>query len=401
MAATSSATLCDPAVIRRIVVSLIADEIGRATRRDISPAVVAGWTDSTGIDEEGVGVDSLMRLDCALRLNEYFHLHEVGSEDYLLVRRTVGDWVDVVVETLKMRFAAITFRTSGSTGVPAKCTQTITDLDTEIVAFAEIVGSRRRVAALVPPHHIYGFLHTVRLPIHLCAETVDLRCSGPGSWAGLVRSGDLVVATPHMWSLLAEAGLRLPDDVVGVTSTAPMPAPLANRLSLLGLGRLIEIYGSSETAGIGWRDDPASPYRLFDFWRVADGGRAIARPLSPPIALNDVVTWDSDRCLRVGPRSDGMVQIGGINVNPSDVGRRMRQHAAVVDCIVRAQRSIDPARARLEAFVVTRAPIKNEPVFADDLATWCASQFDAAERPVAFTFGTSMPRDSVGKPTQW
>jgi hypothetical protein len=40
-------------------------------------------------------------------------------------------------------------------------------------------------------------------------------------------------------------------------------------------------------------------------------------------------------------------------------------------------------------------------VFAEDLATWCANQFDAAERPVAFTFGCSIPRDAIGKPTLW
>lgn len=401
MAVACPVKLCDSATIRRIVVALIADEIGHATRRDVPPAVIDGWTDGTGIDEEGVGVDSLMRLDCALRLNEYFHLHEVGSEDYLLVRRTVGDWVNVVEETLKMRFAAITFRTSGSTGTPSKCMQTMLDLDTEVAAMADIVGPRRRVAALVPPHHIYGFLHTVRLPLQFGVETVDLRCSGPGSWASMMAPGDLVIATPHMWSLLAEAGRRLPDDVIGVTSTAPMPAALATKLSALGLTRLIEIYGSSETAGIGWRDDPTAPYELFEFWRVADDGRAIARPSAEPIKLNDVVTWQGDRHLRVGPRGDGMVQIGGINVNPSDIGRRLCRHEAVLDCVVRAQRNVDPARARLEAFVVTRETMMNEPLFADELAIWCASQFDAAERPIAFTFGSSIPRNPIGKPTLW
>ena len=44
MALAYPAKLCDSAAIRRIVVSLITDEIGRATRRDVSPAVVAGWS---------------------------------------------------------------------------------------------------------------------------------------------------------------------------------------------------------------------------------------------------------------------------------------------------------------------------------------------------------------------
>jgi len=401
MAFDAGSVPCDRASVRRVVVALIADEIAHATRREVSAAAIASWSDATGIDEEGVGVDSLMRLDCALRINEFFHLHEVGSEDYLLVRRTLGDWVEIVEETLKRRSAAITFRTSGSTGTPTKCTQSVADLDLEIEAWAGVIGPRRRVAALVPPHHIYGFLHAVRLPLYLGAAVIDLRCSGPGSWAGLLAPGDLVIATPHLWSLMLEAGQRLPADVVGLSSTAPMPAELARKLIALGLSRLIEIYGSSETAGIGWRDDPTAPFRLLDYWRVTDDGRALARPDCEPIRLNDVPHWEGARSLRVGPRGDGMIQVAGSNVDPAEVGRRLRGHDCVVDCVVRAQRGSDPARARLEAYIVTRAPLADEPAFAKELAAWCAAEFSVAERPVAFTFGTAMPRDAMGKPTLW
>jgi hypothetical protein len=38
--------------------------------------------------------------------------------------------------------------------------------------------------------------------------------------------------------------------VIGVISTAPMPAELARDLCARGLARLLGIYGSSETAGI-------------------------------------------------------------------------------------------------------------------------------------------------------
>jgi len=401
MAVNASSLPCDSASIRRIVTALIADEIGRANRREVAPASIAAWTDLTGIDEEGVGVDSLMRLECALRVNEFFHLHEVGSEDYLLVRRTIGDWVEVVEATLKRNFRAITFRTSGSTGSPKKCMHLVADLDTEVMALTAIVGKRCRVAALVASHHIYGFQNAIRLPAHLAAEMVDLRSSGPGSWARSTAPGDLVVATPHMWSLMADAGHRIAADVVGVTSTAPMPASVADRLAALGLSRLIEIFGSSETTGIGWRDDPRAAFRLFDFWQVACEGRALARPGGEPIPLNDVANWEGERTLRVGQRQDGMIQVGGTNVNPSDVMRRLCQHEAVIDCVVRAQRDAQPARARLEAFIVTREPVTDELQFAEDLAQWCARTFEPPERPVAFRFGVHMPLDAVGKPTLW
>jgi len=241
----------------------------------------------------------------------------------------------------------------------------------------------------------------VRLPLYLGAEVIDLRCSGPGCWAGLLKPGDLVIATPHLWSLMVEAGQGFPADVIGVSSTAPMPADLAAKIAALGLARLIEIYGSSETAGIGWRDDPTAPFRLLDYWRVMDDGRALARPGGEPIRLNDVPNWEGARLLRVGPRSDGMIQVSGTNVDPAAIARRLLRYQSVVDCVVRAQRGSDPSRARLEAYIVTGAPLADEPAFAKDLAIWCAGEFGVAERPVAFTFGIEMPRDAIGKPTLW
>lgn len=40
---------------------------------------------------------------------------------------------------------------------------------------------------------------------------------------------------------------------------------------------MVEVYGSSETAGIGWRDEPEEPYRLLPHWSVGDDGETLAR----------------------------------------------------------------------------------------------------------------------------
>ena len=66
-----------------------------------------------------------------------------------------------------------------------------------------------------------------------------------------LRAGDLVVGYPDFWRAIARAGRALPGGVIGITSTAPCPADVAGDLQSLGLDTLVELYGSSETAGVG------------------------------------------------------------------------------------------------------------------------------------------------------
>src|SRR3546814_1938739 len=84
-------------------------------------------------------------------------------------------------------------------------------------------------------------------------------------WSSDVCSSDLlVVGFPQIWKTLAQSALQggrpIPPDVRGITSTAPCPPDTARLVRSAGFARLVELYGSSETMGIGWRDDPAQPY---------------------------------------------------------------------------------------------------------------------------------------------
>lgn len=119
----------------------------------------------------------------------------------------------------------------------------------------------RRVLAAVPAHHMYGFLFTMPLPARLgCNDVIDICRMTPQAVAAIMQSGDLVVSHPAHWSLLARHANRLPPGLQGVTSTAPCPDALAIALEVMGLGRLMQMYGSSETAGIGTRTAAGSAF---------------------------------------------------------------------------------------------------------------------------------------------
>jgi len=384
-------------VLMRLVGAILADDFAQETKRSLPVGSILAWTAETTIDEDGVGLDSLMRLSAAQRVADYFGLREVGYEDYLLIRRTLGEWAEIVELSWRVNHDTVTFRTSGSTGPAKVCEHRFVDLLEEVRQFSAIVGPRARAVSFVAPHHIYGFLHAALLPVEAGLVSVDLRATTPGSRLERLAGGDLVVATPYVWGLLADEAGRFPDGIVGMTSTAPMSRELAERLASKGLARLIEIYGSSETGGVGWRCGVDKPYTLLPAWRRS--GRGIVRGKGAEQALPDVVDWVGERDLRPLRREDGAVQIAGVNVYPARVAEILRRHPVVADCLVRrASRGDD---ARLEAFVVCKDAAADREATAGEVASFCARELSAPERPVRIEVGAALPLDAMGKPTAW
>lgn len=379
----------------RLVAALIADELGRIRGRTVEPAEWRGWTDATPVDEDGMGADSLSRLELAARVNAFFHMHEVGAEDYLLVRRTLGDWTEIVGQSLALKADHLTFQTSGTTGTPRCAIHRLRDLLDEVAAQAALWPGVRRVVALTPPHHIYGFLLGVLGPATWGLPVLDARGLSPAQVARTLGDGDLIAATPFLWDILLRSGAPLPGGAVGLTSTAPAPAALWTDTAGRGLGRLVELYGSSETAGVGWRDAGDAPFTLLGhLLRDGDGGlrRAADRSrLDPP----DRLDWCGDG-FRPQGRHDGAVQVGGVNVFPDRVREVLAAHPAVAACAVR----LDTAAGRLKSFIVPREAA-DEAALAETLRHHCTARLSAPERPTRFTFGPALPRTEIGKLRDW
>jgi 4-coumarate--CoA ligase len=395
--------------LRRLVVSLVAEELGRLRQREIAPAESLGWPDDLALGEEGegsLGLDSLGRIDAAGRLNQFFHLHEVGIEDYLLVEKTIGRWCAIVGKAAEIGWSRVTFQTSGSTGQPKTCTHELADIATEAREQADVFAKPGRIISLVPPHHIYGFIFTVVLPDGLGAEVIDARALAPARLREMLRPGDLVVATPHLWRYLALSLGGFPAGVTGATSTAPMPKDLALELKGRGLTRLVEIYGSSETAGIGWRDDPERPFRLYDAWEVGAGHGALRRrredgAMGESIPFVDEVAFEGERALRPIGRRAGAVQVGGVNVFPARIASILEGCEGVAAAAVRPfAAGGDAARQRLKAFVVPTAGVDSGALEVR-LRAFALEKLSAVERPAAYTFGAALPVNAMGKATDW
>ena len=395
----------DEATITRFVCDLVAAEMS-SLRPTGFVAPPAPWNATLHLSHD-LGLDSLERVALASALTEAIHLHEAGIEDRLLIRHTIGEWIAIAQEGLEAYSATLTFRTSGSSGDPKRCEHALSHLWQEVDTLAPLFAGRRRVLSAVRSHHIYGFLFTSLLPQRLALpshELIDLRHRAPTSVIAELRAGDLVVGYPDFWRAVAGTGMPVPSGIIGITSTAPCPPDVAHDLATAGLDTLVELYGSSETAGVGVRTSAADPYTLMSFWRRAEGDantlvRCTPDGLTTIYQLQDRLEWTDDRRFRPIGRIDEALQVAGVNVFPAKVRRVLMEHPDVRDATVR--RMSDDPLSRLKAFVVPREGRVGDATFHAELEAWVSSRLSTPERPKAFTFGHAIPVQASGKTTDW
>ena len=351
-------------------------------------------------------LDSLARMQLATAAATWCNAYDIGYEDLFLAKRGVAQWAEVMQRARASGAKHFTFSTSGSTGQRKHIRHFEEVLTSEAQAWASVLRSMpnaiavRRVVALCPTHHIYGFIWGVLLPIALGVPVID---ADVGSMPALLP-GDLIVAVPEQWAWLAQSQVRV-QGLQGISSTAPLPEGVHRQL--LGppagqrtgfLARLLQIYGSSETAGLAWRDDPDHAYRLAPE-RSRGAGDAITLQLANgahvAMAVQDELHWVSVDSFNLIRRHDQMVQVGGHNVSPDWVASRLQSHPAVQQAAVR----LDNRGQRLKAYVV----LSNADRLADQrlVEAWALAELPGYACPLQFTYGTQLPTNSIGKLSDW
>lgn len=347
---------------------------------------------------EEVGIDSLERLQLASALSSSLRL---DATEALNGQSTFGSWVTECRRVLREGSRAIAFNGSGSTGRPRPVEYSYAVLEQEVESLSQLFQDATRVVGCVPSHHIYGFLLTVLLPLWREMPVVDVRTHSPASLPGIVRSGDLIVAYPTIWDAVARCGLRWPDGVFGVSSGAPLSIDVAKLVLGDGLRRLVEIYGSTETGGIGWRDDLSKPFRLFSHWRknTPDFIERRCSGRAQQQELPDIVHWSSDELLTPLKRRDGGVQVGGVNVHVNVVRSCLIAHPDVADASVRLMGLSEGAR--LKAYVVPRSTEADLALLERELEIWMRERLSGPEQPRSYTFGSGIPTSDSGKPADW
>jgi 4-coumarate--CoA ligase (photoactive yellow protein activation family) len=384
--------------LARVLQSLLTAELYKARFFPLGPwpeHLVMG--DMGDGEAESLGCDSLEMLALAAATNEMFCLYEASLDAAVFRARTFGDWLDTVEAAWQAGVTHLTFRTSGSTGIPRRCTHQFGMLKTEVRFLAEMFATNRRVFALAPAHHIYGFLFTAMLADRLGAEVVTYDPVAGQGCSPRMQPNDLLVSIPERWSFLNRTVTSWPRKVDGVVSTAPCARELIGALITNGLDSMTEIYGSTETAGIGTRRWPEDRYRLMPQWTPtgsvdvdsADAdGTELVHLSGARVQPMDRLLLEEDRGFTIAGRLDGAVQVGGTNVYPARIAALLAARPGVAEAYVGLARIGE----RLRAFIVPDAGASSE-LMRRELEVWIEQNLTAVERPKSLVFGPVLPED--------
>ena len=206
------------------------------------------------------------------------------------------------LRVLDAGFDALVVFTSGSTGAPQAIAKRLSQMASEVDVLEQMFGGSlgdAAVIATVSHQHIYGLLFKVLWP--LCAQRPVLAesVSYPETLAALLaQRPSLLVSSPaHLKRLPQLDGWQdvRPQLRAVFSSGGPLPEEAAALCASL-LGKTpIEVYGSSETGGVAWRQRAATAaWNVFPnvAWRLEEAGVLAVR--SPHLADDNWLALAAD-----------------------------------------------------------------------------------------------------------
>jgi acyl-CoA synthetase (AMP-forming)/AMP-acid ligase II len=198
-------------------------------------------------------------------------------------------------QALDAQTTEVVLFTSGSSGTPVAIAKPLALLRTEVEAQHALHGVHWTAAGgvtvwtTVSTQHIYGLLFVVLWPLAARCAIAAPRLSYPEQMAGLIgpQPAVLVSSPAHLKRLPEELDWSRVRGALRAVLSGGGPLPpeaVADGERLLGVAPT-EVYGSSETGGIGWRrralhGDGWHPVPGVQ-WRIDEGLLALRSPFMP------------------------------------------------------------------------------------------------------------------------
>jgi acyl-coenzyme A synthetase/AMP-(fatty) acid ligase len=297
--------------------------------------------------------------------------------------------------------------TSGSTGRPQSFPKDWRSVNGSTACNAGAIRAALAVAddavvwilATVPPQHTYGMEFSVLLPLLAGMAVHAARPLFPADIAralGELPTPRVLVSTPVHLRALVEAPQDFPPVALIVSATAPLDRPLAQAVETKLGGRLLEIFGSTETCAFASRRTARD-----ELWRLHEGvqlestadGTLVAAPWNRQrILLQDHVELHGTREFRVLGRNADLIEVAGKRASLADLTRRVLAIDGVRDAVV-FQPGIESVATirRIAALVV--APDLTAAQIHDRLA----ASVDPAFLPRPLLLVDALPRNELGK----
>ncbi|MEZ8254900.1 AMP-binding protein [Vibrio splendidus] len=238
----------------------------------------------------------------------------------------------------------LTLFTSGSSGTPKAIDKTLEHLDIEIAQLDKNWGDLlkgNRVHSTVSHQHIYGLLFRILWPLCSGVPFARHNLEYPEQILSHANKQSVLISSPALLKRLKHETQSA--QLAGVFSSGgPLPTESAHQALNL-LGHLpIEVFGSTETGGIAFRQQESAqtPWQLFDCIEASLNSENCIKLLSPYIDKNN---WyqTADECEMVSSnqfilkgRTDRVIKIEEKRVSLVEVEKRLEQLPWISECVV-------------------------------------------------------------------
>lgn len=297
--------------------------------------------------------------------------------------------------------------TSGSTGQPKGFPKLWRSM---VASTARNAASIRRelgvtadatpwIVATVPPQHMYGMELSIMLPLLGGMAVHAGRPLFPADIAQALAEVPvprILVSTPVHLRAIVESSQEFPATDLIVSATAPLDAALAAAVERKLGGRLLEMFGSTETCvfanrltahDAGWR-----LYDGVDLQPRSDGTLVDAPWFAAPMLLQDVVERQGTDQFIVRGRNTDMIEVAGKRASLSDLTRRLLAVDGVKDAVVFQPDAEAVATIRRVAALVVAPGLT-----ASQVQDLLAPSVDSAFMPRPLLVVDALPRNELGK----
>ena len=291
--------------------------------------------------------------------------------------------------------------TSGSSGPPKPqqkrwanfCLSTRRNLE----LIEGLAGTDAQAVATVPPQHMYGMETSVLMPLRGGLSIYQGRPFFPADIVAALSTlpgPRLLITTPVHLKALIDSDLLIPPLTLILSATAPLDPALAERAERRTGARVLELFGSTETCVVGyrqtanetdWRPHPGVRLKSID-----DGTQVEAPWLDDPVVLHDRMELQADGGFRLIGRHTDHLEIAGKRASLGEINRRLLALPGVQDAVVFVP---NPAAkvARLAALVVAPGACERELVNA------LRDSVDPVFLPRPLRLVDQLPRNETGK----
>ena len=239
--------------------------------------------------------------------------------------------------------------TSGSTGHPKAVHQRMTEFELDnafILSKWYDEFASRKLCAVNSQHHIYGFLFTISLPFAAGVPFRRKRIEFPEEFEALDDESYIIIAVPaflkRTCAEMGEKKLPLKNPWIFTSGGAVSPELAKDTERVFGFCPL-EVYGSTETSGIAYRQQTKkgliwTPFDNAKIWLDKDDGclTIISPYIKDPAGFKtgDLAEMYEDGTFLLKGRADSIVKIEEKRISVTEVENRLLQSGLVLDCSV-------------------------------------------------------------------